>query len=237
MDTKTRRAAYAALVAFAVAFGWIEAACVVYLREIYARELSLRVATSALQTFDITLVSLPPTVVTVEIVREGCTLVMLAAVAWLAGRRVADRWGALLLAFGIWDLTYYGFLRATLGWPESVGTWDVLFLIPSPWLAPIWAPATISIGFVAAGTYLFWTAGRARLYRLADVGVLAAAVTLTLVAFLLGTQAGIDHQVPDHFPGVLFWTGVALGFGWFVHVERGTGSAAERATRQTPHAA
>jgi hypothetical protein len=124
------------------------------------------------------------------------------------------------LAFGIWDLTYYAVLRLISGWPDSISTWDILFLIPSPWVAPVWAPVAVATLFVVCGSYLFWTADHERRYRWTDVGVLFTAACLTLAAFLVGSGAVIDHRVPEHFPIWLFWSGVALGTGWFVGVER-----------------
>jgi len=42
----------------------------------------------------------------VELVRELATLVMLAAVGWLAGRTKATRVGYAAVAFGVWDIFY-----------------------------------------------------------------------------------------------------------------------------------
>jgi hypothetical protein len=158
--------------------------------------------------------------VALEMTREACTLVLLGAAAWLAGRRVADRIGAFLLAFGIWDITYYAALRLVSGWPENSRKWDILFLIPSPWVAPVWAPLTIATLFTIVGTYLFWTADRARRYRWLDNGVLLVAVSLTVGAFLAGSNAVIDHRLPERFPVGVFWSGVILGVLWFARVER-----------------
>ena len=227
MRDQERRTRYGSLVVLALVFGWIEASVVVYLREISFREGALH-ATTYLQSLPITLASLPGRFVELEMAREACTLVLLAAVGWLAGRRPADRIGAFVAAFGIWDLTYYAILRLVSGWPESISTWDILFLIPSPWVAPVWAPVTVATLFVLAGSYLFWTADRRRRYRRMDVGALVASACLTLGAFLVGSTAVIDHRVPEHFPIWLFWSGVALGTAWFVGVERRAVLTSER---------
>ena len=227
MGDEQRRARYGSLVVLALVFGWIEASVVVYLREISLGEGALH-ATTYLQNLQITLASLPGRLVALEMAREACTLVLLAAVGWLAGRRPADRMGAFVAAFGIWDLTYYAVLRLVSGWPESISTWDILFLIPSPWVAPVWAPVTVATLFVLAGSYLFWTADRRRRYRWTDIGVLLASACLTLAAFLVGSTAVTDHRVPEHFPIWLFWSGVALGAAWFAGVERRAVLASER---------
>jgi hypothetical protein len=227
MGDQERRATYGSLVVLALVFGWIEASVVVYLREISLREAALH-ATSYFPDLQITLASLPGRLVALEMAREACTLVLLAAAGWLAGRRPADRIGAFVAAFGIWDLAYYAVLRFVSGWPESINTWDILFLIPSPWVAPVWAPVTVATLFVLAGSYLFWTADRRRRYRWTDVGVLIASACLTLAAFLVGSTAVIDHRVPEHFPIWLFWSGVALGTAWFVGVEGRAALTSER---------
>jgi hypothetical protein len=132
------------------------------------------------------------------------------------------------VSFGIWDVTYYAVLRLVSGWPDSVSNWDILFLIPSPWVAPVWAPVTIATLFVLGGTYLFWTPDRQRRYRWTDLGVLLASACVTVAAFFFGTNAMIDHQVPEYFPVWLFWSGVALGTAWFVGVERYAVRTSER---------
>lgn len=219
MPTNERRLAYASLVAFALAFGFIEASVVVYLRELYAREASLH-GPNAFAGLQVTLVALPTRLVSLEMAREACTIVLLGAVAWLAGRRAADRAGAFLLAFGAWDLTYYGVLRLAAGWPDTLGAWDILFLIPAPWVAPVWAPIVVAAIFAGVGTYLFWTSDRERQYGWLDASVLSVAVLLTIGAFLVESGAAIDHQVPRRFPVRLFWAGVGLGTLWFVRRER-----------------
>ena len=61
---------------------------------------------------------------------------MLLAVAYIAGGNGPQRFGYFLLSFGIWDVFYYVFLKVLIGWPESLLTWDVLFLIPLTWVGP-----------------------------------------------------------------------------------------------------
>jgi hypothetical protein len=212
-----RARSYVVLWVLALAFGQIEASVVVYLREITARAPFREADITGLQ---VSLVTLPANLVMVEVVREACTIFLLAAVAWLAGRRLADRAGAFLLSFGVWDLTYYAVLKIVLGWPANLGTWDILFLIPLPWVAPVWAPGTVATIFIAAGSYLFWAPEHPRTYRWPDIGVLTASVLLTIASFLMEWRAAVQHSVPERFPSWLFWAGVVLGTAWFVWVER-----------------
>jgi hypothetical protein len=73
-----------------------------------------------------------------EVIREAATMVMLAsvglAVAWNFNTWVA----AFVIAFGVWDICYYVFLKLLFDWPRSLLEWDLLFLIPLPGSVPFW---------------------------------------------------------------------------------------------------
>ena len=129
------------LAIFGLAMGHVEGVVVVYLR-------------TALQVSSV----LPPEVVAtmtqrdwfVEASREAATIVMLVALALVAASRWRDRATAFVWTFAVWDLSYYGSLYALLRWPPSLTTIDVLFLIPSPWIAPVWVPISISSAAILA---------------------------------------------------------------------------------------
>ncbi len=71
-------------------------------------------------------------------------MIMLGSVALLAGAGAKERWGSFLWTFAAWDITYYAGLWATLRWPSSLKDYDVLFLIPVPWVAQVWFPVLVS---------------------------------------------------------------------------------------------
>ena len=87
-----------------------------------------------------------------EMIREAATLIMLLAVGWLAGRTSRTRLAYSLIAFGVWDIFYYVFLRVLTGWPHSLGDWDILFLLPLPWWGPVLAPVSIALLMILWGT-------------------------------------------------------------------------------------
>jgi hypothetical protein len=90
-------------------------------------------------------------IIKVEVIREAATIVMLAAAA-AAGTRTFKGWLAgFSIAFGAWDLAFYATLRVLLGWPASLMNWDLLFLIPVPWVGPVLAPVIVSITLVIGG--------------------------------------------------------------------------------------
>ena len=86
-------------------------------------------------------------------------MVMLISVALLAARNAKERWACFLWAFAAWDLTYYAGLWATLGWPASLLSLDLLFLIPVPWVSQVWFPVLVS-GLSLVG--VAWCRGEAR---------------------------------------------------------------------------
>ncbi|MEX0889442.1 MAG: hypothetical protein WD062_06470 [Chloroflexota bacterium] len=133
----------AALVAaFGLAMGYLEATVVVYLRA------ALDIVPGAIPAHDAATFG---TFEAIEIARELATLVMIAAVGWLAGRSPLERLAWTAVVFGTWDVAYYLGLRLTVGWPPSLAAWDVLFLVPMPWVGPVWAPILASTGLVGFG--------------------------------------------------------------------------------------
>ena len=44
----------------------------------------------------------------------------------------------------------WGIAEDVLRWPPTLTTMDVLFLIPVPWLAPVWVPLGISTATIVA---------------------------------------------------------------------------------------
>lgn len=136
---------------FGTAFGFVEAAVVIDLRTVLGLlggptgklpggEGQLLNATPVLQSLD----HLTRHLLAVEIFREAATMVMLLSIAWLVGRRAKEKVAVFLWAFAFWDLFYYVWFRVAAGWPQSLLTPDVLFLIPVPWLSQVWFPVTVS---------------------------------------------------------------------------------------------
>jgi hypothetical protein len=134
---------------FAIAFSFVEASVVIYLRAVtgFLTGSGLSEVTNLSSSFyhEARIVAdFPPSLLQIEVLREAATIVMLASVAWLTVRGLKERWAVFLWAFAIWDLFFYLSLRLTVGWPSSLKTADVLFLIPVPWLSQVWFPLVVS---------------------------------------------------------------------------------------------
>jgi hypothetical protein len=138
------------VVVYAVAMAWVEAAVVYYLRTMMDR-------IEPRQPNPLPVIGgIGPA----EVVRELATMVMLLTVGILAGRTWRSRLGYTALAFGVWDIFYYVFLKMICGWPHSLLDWDVLFLIPMPWWGPVLAPMLISGLMIVWGTLASQTEGQ-----------------------------------------------------------------------------
>ena len=80
----------------------------------------------------------------IEMTREAATIIMLLVIAYLVGGTWTERAAFFLWTFAFWDLFYYLSLYILIKWPPTLTTIDVLFLIPKPWIAPVWFPIGVS---------------------------------------------------------------------------------------------
>ncbi len=131
------------LVIFSIAMAFLESAVVVYLREIYYPE-----------GFSFPLAPIDTNIALTEVLREIATIIMLAGIGILTGKSSSQRFAFFLLAFAIWDIFYYIFLYALLGWPSSLLTWDILFLVPIPWVGPVISPIIVSFTMILLASSL-----------------------------------------------------------------------------------
>ena len=219
------------LTIYAVAMAYMESAVVVYLRAIYYP-----------QGFDFPLALMPPDMVAIEVGREAATLIMLLGVAALAGVDRWERFLAFCFSFGVWDIFYYAWLWVFVRWPPSLLTWDVLFLIPVPWIAPVLAPVIVSVALVAGSLLMLRL--KARGVRLGfSAAVWTLAVTGGLVglgSFMLDFASVLRQMKPPPFRWGVFAIGVGLavtalilGVSRLEHVVAGSVSKAPPQTAET----
>jgi len=93
--------------------------------------------------------NLPPSLLSVEGFREAASMLMLLSVAILAHLKRRERFAIFLWIFALWDMGYYVSLWATIRWPDSPTSSDVLFFVPVPWTSQVWFPLLVSILTVA----------------------------------------------------------------------------------------
>lgn len=93
----------------------------------------------------------------IEISREAATIIMLVMISLAAGSTWVEKAVFFLWTFAFWDLFYYLSLYILIKWPPKLTTTDVLFLIPVPWIAPVWFPVAVSSVTILTIMVLFFT--------------------------------------------------------------------------------
>jgi hypothetical protein len=215
---------------FGISFGYVEAAVVIYLRALY-EPLRQRLTPGRapgdlfpLVDRDRMVAEAPETgrLLNVEVIREAATIIMLAAAAMLvAGER--SLWlPAFSIAFGVWDVCFYLFLKLWIDWPASLMTWDLLFLLPVPWVAPVLAPVLVSFTIIGCGL--------AALYRPVHIRSrewigLVLGGGLVFLSFTWDFRNLLAGSLPHSFAWWLFLAGELLSLGTFLRAF----------SRQPPH--
>ena len=138
-----RRSVWTWITVYAAAMALVEAACVVTLKRLFYPG-----------GWTPPFAPIPAGPLLLEQAREIATLVMILAVAWLAGRSARGRLAAGLWIFGVWDILYYAFLRWLTGFPHALGDADVVFLVPIAWIVPVWVPLLVSTALLAIALWL-----------------------------------------------------------------------------------
>jgi hypothetical protein len=226
-----------ALLLFGMAFGYLEAAVVSYLRFLHEpvrrRFYPERPSGDLFPLLTRQQAAADPQqqrIVWIEIGREAATIVMLAGIA-LAIATNAGQWAAaFVIAFGTWDITFYVFLKMLLDWPASPFTWDILFIIPVPWAGPVLAPVLVSAAMIGAGVWHLWREAAQKpvhLGRWTWTGMAVGAATI-IVSFTLDSRnvAGGGMPRPFHWP--LFGAGMIIGILSYIGAAPNTSQAVDR---------
>ena len=161
---------------FALAMGFFEAILVIYLRELYYPE-----------GFEFPLKLVEPDIFFFELIRELATLIMLVCIGLLAGKTNLQRFGFFLFAFAVWDLFYYCGLKLLIDWPDSLLTWDILFLIPITWIGPVLAPVICSFSMIYMAALIFAGETVKKHFRLNlhEWGLIISGAVIIFISFIL----------------------------------------------------
>jgi hypothetical protein len=213
--------------------GLLETAVVVYLRELFYPD----GFGFPLNPIDNQLIAIT------EILREAATLIMLIGIGYMFGRNFITRFSGFLISFAVWDIFYYVFLKVLLNWPESLFTWDVLFLIPVTWVGPVIAPIIVSLTMILyAGVFVYLDSKfiDIKLNRI-DWFLMIAAASIILLSFTLDnitylinidgienlinlTQdqlfAAMENYIPSKFNWWIFGVGEIALLGFIMYYYR-----------------
>lgn len=210
-DTLRKRIIW--VIAFSMAMGFLEAAVVIYLRDLYY---------PSGFAFPLTLMSDKNAIV--ELLREASTIIMLLGFGILAGRTYNERFAFFISSFAIWDIFYYVFLKIFLDWPSSFFTWDILFLIPVPWIGPVIDPILISLTMILLSVCLVYRDTQAARHRLsAREWILLILGSLVVIGSwtweylqysisVADQKTAINTFVPQNYSWMMFWLGEGLLF-------------------------
>jgi hypothetical protein len=200
------RARLSTVLVFAIAMAWVEAACVYY----------LRVMVDRIDPYQANPLPLRGAIGHVELVREAATLLMLATLGMVAGRTWHARWGYTAIAFGVWDIFYYVFLRMMTGWPRSLFDWDILFLLPLPWWGPVIAPLLIALLMTVGGSLAIRSAfaGPPSSFTRTLWRFQAFGIALALYVFMADSFAAVYHglDVRTIVPTTFNWPMYGVAF-------------------------
>ncbi len=207
------------VILWAVAFAYVESAVVEYLRGIYYPVVKGGFLFPLLTPEQLD--AMGPEHwhrLVIELGRELATLVMLASVGIAAGKNRREAWAFFIISFGIWDIFYYLWLKLFLDWPESLMTWDLLFLVPVPWTSPVLAPLIVSLVMIGCGVIVLCreAQGRPLIAAWGDWGLIVAGGLTVVAAFCCDYRTVISGGVPRDFNWVLFFAGVILSSATFL---------------------
>lgn len=208
-------------VAFSIAFGYIEAAVVVYLRALFHPN----GFTFPMEVFDAT--PQARRLMLTEVGREAATLVLIFTGAWLFGNLRQERIAYFLIIFAVWDIFYYIWLKVLLDWPATLMDWDILFLIPMVWASPVLYPVLVSLAMFAFATAILYRCAHGRPLTVTYLDWLgwSASLLVIVVSFCLGGTHITEFNYTEYFHWPLFGVGFALGLVFCARSLRGRGVA------------
>jgi hypothetical protein len=201
---------------FSVAFAYIEAAVVVYLREIFHPEGF---------SFPLTNFGIDPRwrqLLLTEIGREAATMLLILSAAALLGRTSQQRFALFLAIFAIWDIFFYVWLKILINWPSSLMDWDILFLIPTTWAGPVLAPVLVSAAMFAFSVLMLsrsWLGHPLEPSRAEWAGFVLSAVVV-VVSFCIAGGHVTEPDFERYFSWSLFGMGCVTGIALFLRLLR-----------------
>lgn len=196
---------------FSMAVGFMESAVVVYLRELYYPH-----------GFAFPLQTMQGRVGLTELLRELSTLIILTSIAFLAGTNIRQRFAWFFYTFAVWDIFYYVFLKLLINWPDSLLSWDILFLLPTTWVGPVIAPVIVSLTMILFAAVLLQIDRRQPSYRPGKLALflLIGGAIVIFVSFILDyslfmirhcgfsgllNEEVVNRSVQDYVPVTFDW--------------------------------
>ena len=160
----------------------------------------------------------------IESYREITTLFMIIITSLMCSQRPLYRFLVFTFILGFCVMSYYVFLRLFSGWPGSLMSFDIIFLFPSLWIAPVLATIILAFTMASASGILLYAARNKSLRspELLEWLLVFSGGMIVMYAFL-SVELTERSQLPD-FSWWVFWIGYVLGlsglFSYLVQVIR-----------------
>ena len=205
------------LLIFGVAMAFLEAAIVVFLRQIWGLTGLFPIQNIFDNPDNIRILK-------IEFGREAATLVMLISIACALGKNAWQRMAYLFFMFGVWDIFYYVWLWALIGWPMSLLTWDILFFIPYTLVSPVYAPVAVSLVMIFSGMMIIHAQKRQVILQstirfwlmevLAFALVYASMVWESMIGTLKKNPFALENEL--NYPWLMLVIGLTIGLTAFL---------------------
>ncbi|GAB4294428.1 MAG: hypothetical protein Kow0068_19280 [Marinilabiliales bacterium] len=210
------------VIIYSIAMAFLESSVVIYLRKLYYPE-----------GFNFPLKIMHKDIIVTEFLRELATLIMLVSISCIAAKTFIERFAYFIISFAIWDIFYYVFLWLLLGWPRSLFTWDILFLIPVTWTGPVISPVICSFLMILLGLIILLLKNKTnnKLKFIEWFFLLAGSITV-IISFIYdyliflrkfytwkqiifydwykNSPALAESYIPEHFPWFIFIAGITI---------------------------
>jgi hypothetical protein len=143
----------------------------------------------------------------------------------IAGMNRWQRFSYFLIGFGVWDIFYYVWLKVILNWPASLFDWDILFLIPIPWIGPVIAPVLVSLIMIGGGWLVLRKEAERGSFRASRTAIALSILgsVAVLLSFVLDTDATLRFQYPKPYHYELLVLGIVCYAGALVATSRSVG--------------
>ena len=189
------------LTLFTITFGFCESALVYYLHDLFYPD-----------GFSYPFLPFHTKMLIVDMVREIAATLVIVVVVCMAARGLWRRFALFMYVFGLWEILYYAWLYLLEGWPKSLLSNDLIFLVPVPWSGPVLAPLLISVFLILSAAVIIYF--ELKTGRFAP-GWVPPALTLLgwalmLYAFMVDFMKVYERQIPGPYRWDLFAVGMAL---------------------------
>ena len=193
-----------AVIIFSIALGYIDASVVVYLRTIFFPD------GFSFPLMEFGVGPLWQKLLPIEAGREATVFLVIFIVACLLSRQPQQRFAYFVLIFAGWDIFYYVWLKILTGWPASLMDWDILFLIPFVWAAPVLAPILVSLAMIICAAVILYRCSIGRPFQATLPVLLGAGFAgfIVVLSFCIAGQYISDTDYRSHF----YWPVFVLGY-------------------------